>query len=102
MKVACDEITGKHDDAGLLTAVTVPERLFPFWLKFTVRVVAAVPCPEGVKVIIQAPFTIGARLVLPDIEDEEYPHPENAAAAQTTKLNAITLTRNSVVAIRKC
>ena len=32
-------IAGKHDDCGLLTAVTVPVRLFPFWLKLTVNAV---------------------------------------------------------------
>jgi hypothetical protein len=39
-KVLCVVIKGKHEFAGLFTAVTIPERLLPFWVKFTCRVVA--------------------------------------------------------------
>lgn len=58
-----DAIAGKHDDGGLFTAVTVPLRLLPFWLKLTVNPVAGGgvdPCvPDGAKVILQAPVTVG-------------------------------------------
>ena len=39
-KVLCVVIKGKHEFAGLFTAVTIPERLFPFWAKFTFSMVA--------------------------------------------------------------
>ena len=31
VKLLCELISGKHEDAGLLTVVTVPERVLPFW-----------------------------------------------------------------------
>jgi len=55
-------IAGKHEDGGLFTAVTVPVRLLPFWLKFTVKVVlgGAVPWEAvGANVIFQLPVTTG-------------------------------------------
>ena len=56
-------IAGKQDDGGLFTAVTVPLRLLPFWLKLTVNPVlggGVEPCvPEGANVIFHAPVTIG-------------------------------------------
>ena len=70
VKLLCAEITGKHEVDGLLIAVTVPLRLFPFWVKFTVSVVGdAAPWPVGVNVIIHAPLTTGARVVLPGMEE---------------------------------
>jgi hypothetical protein len=57
-------IVGKHDDGGLLTAVTVALKVLPFWLKFAVRVVlgGVVPlCAAGAKVIVHAPVTTGVR-----------------------------------------
>jgi hypothetical protein len=56
-------IAGKQDDAGLFTAVTVPLRLLPFWLKLTVNPVlggSVEPCaPEGANVMFHAPVTTG-------------------------------------------
>ena len=60
--VPVGEIAGKHDPEGLLTAVTVPETLLPFWLNITVRAVlgGAVPCdPLGVSVTFQLPLSTG-------------------------------------------
>jgi hypothetical protein len=55
-------IAGKHDDEGLLTAVTVPVKLLPLWLKFTVNVVlgGAVPCDAvGANATFQLPMIAG-------------------------------------------
>ena len=56
-------IAGKHDDGGLFTAVTVPVRLLPFCVKFTVNPVlggGVEPCdPVGANVIFHAPVTTG-------------------------------------------
>jgi len=55
-------IAGKHDEEGLLTAVTVPVMLFPLWLKLTVNVVlgGAVPCePVAAKATFQFPVIAG-------------------------------------------
>ena len=60
-------IVGKHDDGGLFTAVTVALRVFPFWLKFAVRVVlgGVLPlCAAGAKVIVHVPVTTGVRFEL--------------------------------------
>ena len=38
----CAEITGKQEGDGLLTDVTVPVSVFPFWVKLTASLVAAV------------------------------------------------------------
>ena len=64
-------IAGKHEEDGLFTAVTVPDKLFPFWLKLTVNVVlgGAVPCNAvGVKVTFQLPVTTGVMFELLDME----------------------------------
>lgn len=41
VKVLCGVISGKHALSGLFTEVTVPLKLLPFWLKLTMKVVAA-------------------------------------------------------------
>ena len=70
VKLLCAEITGKHEGDGLLTAVTVPVMLLPFWVRFTVSVVGdAAPWPVGVNVILHAPLTTGANVVLPGMEE---------------------------------
>jgi len=66
-------MTGKQEDGGLLTAVTVPVRLLPFWLKFTVNPVVGgglEPCvPDGANITFHAPVTTGVWLDDPDIEE---------------------------------
>ena len=55
-------IAGKQDEGGLFTAVTVPARLLPFWLKLTVKPVlgGVIPCAAcGVNVIFHDPLTTG-------------------------------------------
>lgn len=60
--VPVGEIAGKHDPDGLLTAVTVPETLLPFWLNITVRAVlggAVPPDPLGANETFQLPLSTG-------------------------------------------
>lgn len=40
-------IAGKQDPDGLLTAVTVPLKEFPFWLKLIVSVVVGIVAPAA-------------------------------------------------------
>ena len=60
--VPVGEIAGKHDPEGLLTAVTVPETVLPFWLNITVRAVfggGVPPDPLGANVMFQLPLSTG-------------------------------------------
>lgn len=49
-------IAGKHDPDGLFTAVTVPVREFPFWLKLIVSVVLGIVEP-GANTAFHVPVT---------------------------------------------
>jgi hypothetical protein len=48
----------------------------------------------GVNVIVQAPVTIGARVVFPGIE--EYPQPAHSMAAQIVKIKTVDRTLYSL------
>ena len=49
-------IAGKHEPDGLFTAVTVPVREFPFWLKLIVSVVLGIVEP-GANTAFHVPVT---------------------------------------------
>jgi hypothetical protein len=49
-------IAGKHEPEGLFTAVTVPLKEFPFWLKLIVSVVLGIVEP-GAKTAFHVPVT---------------------------------------------
>ncbi len=50
------ETAGKHEPDGLFTAVTVPVREFPFWLKLMVSVVLGIVAP-GANTAFHVPVT---------------------------------------------
>ena len=62
-------IVGKHDEAELVTATTVPASAFPFWVKFTVRLVL-VEGAAGAKTTLQLPVITGVWLEAPGMEEE--------------------------------
>jgi hypothetical protein len=57
--VPVEPIAGKHEPEGLFTAVTVPLRTFPVWLKLIVRLVVGVLLAPGANIAFQFPVMVG-------------------------------------------
>jgi hypothetical protein len=80
--VPVDAIAEKQEDDELLTAVTVPVRLFPFWVKFTARPVLDAVEDVGANVTIHMPLTVGVRFDDEDEPEEYAPHAVSASERQ--------------------